>query len=60
MLSAERFVAPGFRLILRSLVESACWLEDVVCSLQDVKGGVFFQKSSKMGISINPLVPGVH
>ena len=39
MLSAERFVAPGFCLILRKLAESACWLEGLVCSWQDVEGG---------------------
>ena len=36
MLSSERFVALGFCLILRKLAESACWLEGVVGSLQDV------------------------
>ena len=39
MLSAERFVAPGFRLISYKLTDSSCWLEGVVCSLQDVEGG---------------------
>ena len=39
MLSAERFVAAGFYLILRQLAQSTCWLEGLVCSLQDVKGG---------------------
>ena len=41
MLSAERFVAPGFCLILCKLADSACLLEGVVCSLQDVEGGFY-------------------
>ena len=37
MLSAERFVAPRFFLISCKLVGPACWLEGMVCSLQDVE-----------------------
>ena len=39
MLSAERFVAPGFCLISYKLADSTCWPVGVVCCLQDVKGG---------------------
>ena len=39
MLCAERFVAPGFCLISYKLADSACWVDGVVCSLQDVEGG---------------------
>ena len=39
MLSAECFVAPAFCLISCKLRDSACWLEVVVCILQDVEGG---------------------
>ena len=46
MLSAERFVAPGFCLVLCKLTESACWTESAVCSLQGFEGG-FYQNVVK-------------
>ena len=39
MLSAERFIAPGFCLISCKLADSACLLGRVVCSLHDAEGG---------------------
>ena len=41
ILSVESFVAHGFYLILSKLAQSACWLEGVVCPLQDVEGGFY-------------------
>ena len=57
-LSAERLVALGFCLISCKLVDSACWLEGVVCSLQDVKGG--FCQNSKTGISVSNFIRGLY
>ena len=39
MLSAEGFAIPGFCLISCKLADLACWLEGVMCSLQDAEGG---------------------